>query len=174
MYTPHYKMKKKEIMYNGKEWKSLTRRNGTDGKTDVYKLEEATSSTGSLEKVASTGELKIAVEETSTNKKYNVVYCKTESDKEMLGTLEDNAKNEDLITFTVDGKSYKAKQGMTWEDWIKSDYCDETEGMFKIEMYMVRILRNGITYDVCNSDEVAQRYDTVILNHDYVILEAIS
>ena len=121
--------------------------NGTDGKTDVYKLEEA-------------------ILETSTNKKYNVIYCKTESDKEILGTLEDNAKNEDLITFTIDGVSFTARKGMTWKDWVNSDYCktdwrfDEVGGGFFVK-------KDGDWLVIRDDAATSQDSDTVILAVSY-------
>jgi hypothetical protein len=27
-----------------------------------------------------------------------------------------------LISFTIDGVSYQAEEGMTWEDWVNSEY----------------------------------------------------
>ena len=43
---------------------------------------------------------------------------------EALGILLENLE----ISFTVDGKEYKAKYGMTWEDWVESDY--NTDGFY--------------------------------------------
>lgn len=28
----------------------------------------------------------------------------------------------DLITFTIDGITYQAERGMTWEEWVNSSY----------------------------------------------------
>ncbi len=30
--------------------------------------------------------------------------------------------NVQLITFTIDGTEYQAEEGMTWEEWMASDY----------------------------------------------------
>lgn len=38
-----------------------------------------------------------------------------------------------LITFTVSGTSYQAEEGMTWAEWLDSDYCSNR-------------LYNGTTY----------------------------
>lgn len=122
--------------------------NGTDGKTDVYKLEEA-------------------ILETSTNKKYNVIYCKTESDKEILGTLEDNAKNEDLITFTIDGVSFTARKGMTWKDWVNSDYCNKTEWEFGTDYYWLEVCVDGVRWWINGSDSNQQGTCMEILGIDY-------
>lgn len=27
-----------------------------------------------------------------------------------------------LITFTIDGEEYQAEEGMTWEEWVNSEY----------------------------------------------------
>lgn len=41
------------------------------------------------------------------------------------GTYENGALyvlEEELITFTIDGTSYQAEEGMTWGEWVASDY----------------------------------------------------
>jgi hypothetical protein len=32
-------------------------------------------------------------------------------------------KDEPIINFTIDGTSYQAEEGMTWEAWLESNYC---------------------------------------------------
>ena len=34
-----------------------------------------------------------------------------------------------MISFTIDGVIYQAEEGMTWEEWINSDYNDNTFGL---------------------------------------------
>ena len=31
-------------------------------------------------------------------------------------------KGEVLISFTIDGQGYQAEKGMTWQEWVESDY----------------------------------------------------
>lgn len=38
----------------------------------------------------------------------------------IVGTYEGNASN--LINFTIGGTSYQAEEGMTWGEWVASDY----------------------------------------------------
>ena len=78
-----------------------------------------------------------------------------------------------LITFTIYGKEYQAEAGMTWYDWVNSDY--NTEGYY--------IDTDGYIYtaDSLNSDFVARigtaydefgyekSVDEIIANHDYTL-----
>ena len=41
--------------------------------------------------------------------------------------------NNNLITFTIDGVEYQAEEGMTWEEWINSEY--NTDGFYISEKY---------------------------------------
>ena len=71
--------------------------NGTDGKTDVYKLEEIIQE-GLIGKVATTSTIRIA--ETDTGKTYKVVYYgkKTSEDAE-LGKIVDQKETSNEIVF---------------------------------------------------------------------------
>ena len=40
-----------------------------------------------------------------------------------------------LITFTIDGTTYQAIDGMTWGEWLVSSY--NTDGFFQYEGYVV-------------------------------------
>ena len=78
-----YKINVKNLLNN----KTITTGKGTNGK-DVYMLEE-TQETGNLGKIASTNPVKIAkTEETSTGKKYKIVYYGEKENRE-LGLLVD-------------------------------------------------------------------------------------
>jgi hypothetical protein len=44
-----------------------------------------------------------------------------------------NTNNKKLITFYVDNTEYQAEQGMTWEDWVNSEY--NTNGFYVSEKY---------------------------------------
>ena len=34
----------------------------------------------------------------------------------------ENDTSKNLITFTIDGTEYQAEEGMTWEEWVASEY----------------------------------------------------
>ena len=36
---------------------------------------------------------------------------------------------EDLISFTIDGVSYQAEEGMTWDEWVSSSYNTDNYGV---------------------------------------------
>jgi hypothetical protein len=42
-------------------------------------------------------------------------------------TVEDYVESN-LITFTIDGSEYQAEEGMTWADWVNSEY--NTDGYY--------------------------------------------
>lgn len=43
----------------------------------------------------------------------------------------------EIITFTVDGEEFEAENGMTFEDWINSDYCDPSLNFHIEEEFVV-------------------------------------
>ena len=69
--------------------------------------------------------------------------------------------NTALITFRIDSKEYYAVEGMTWSDWVNSDY--NTFGATLDGIYVVQgdndILLNGAS---------VEDTDTIISNGDYV------
>lgn len=58
-----------------------------------------------------------------------------------IGTVEAAAN---LISFTIDGTSYQAEEGMTWVDWVASSY--NTGGLYIIEGNTRVIFSNGTDY----------------------------
>jgi hypothetical protein len=68
-----------------------------------------------------------------------------EVSKEFKEWLEDNAERQ-TITFTIDGTTYYAKEGMTWGELVESEY--NTGG------YVWNA--NGV---ICNADETQSVYD---------------
>ena len=98
---------------------------------DVYKIEEKEVSTGDTTKLASTEVVKIAASEDSSVKEYSINYYDESGNKKEIGLLIDNLSlgstdtnkpNTELISFTVDGISYKCKKDLTWENFIDSEY----------------------------------------------------
>lgn len=80
-----------------------------------------------------------------------------------------------LIGFTIDGASYQAEQGMTWDDWVRSDYNTS-------EFCILRSVNDGETmiarypfeygkYYVLNDDNDAWNAlpisDTIASNYGY-------
>ena len=49
-----------------------------------------------------------------------------------------------LISFTIDGTSYQAEEGMTWVDWVASSY--NTGGFYIIEGNTRVSFSNGTDY----------------------------
>jgi hypothetical protein len=68
-----------------------------------------------------------------------------------------------IITFTIDGVSYSAKEGMTWGEWIKSSY---NTGGFTIGLYNFIYSSDNTRYitDVYWDISEVARFDT-----DYII-----
>lgn len=50
-----------------------------------------------------------------------------------------------IISFTIDGITYQAEAGMTWQDWCDSDY---NTGMFEANDFFVGVVVNGESYEV--------------------------
>jgi hypothetical protein len=65
------------------------------------------------------------------------------------------------ITFTIDGISYTAEQGMIWEEWCESEYntigayvSDESGFIYFIDSGEERQLRESRDNDINGSDEI--------------------
>ena len=68
-----------------------------------------------------------------------------------------------LITFTVNGTEYQAEEGMTWREWINSDY--NKYGFYELQMNPW--FSNG---SVVRNDSVSVDVtDVIINNHRYLI-----
>ena len=71
----------------------------------------------------------------------------------------------ELITFTIDGTSYQAEEGMTWEQWVNSSY--NTGGYRLSTNTIVNSSGSGIT----DSSNVAVYYtDVIVANATYKLL----
>jgi hypothetical protein len=64
-----------------------------------------------------------------------------------------------LITFTFDGTEYQAEEGMTWEQWVNSDY--NTKGCY-IEGEQIRTDLNSYIGGVASSDVIIPNYAYVL------------
>ena len=71
------------------------------------------------------------------------------------------------IGFTIDGTSYQAEEGMTWGDWVESDYNTDNYGVFG--SYIVQSITDQGAYLVINSSGTRQ-----LLTHTIQANEAYS
>lgn len=71
-----------------------------------------------------------------------------------------------LISFTIDGTSYQAEEGMTWEEWVESSYDIENKWYIDSNYVLCDGPYSGTYYIVCegNSD-IPVSLDTVIPNN---------
>lgn len=73
--------------------------------------------------------------------------------------------NISLISFTVDSKSYSAEEGMTWNEWVNSEY---NTGGYKVS---TNTIVNSSGSSVVNSSNIAVYYtDKIVANATYNIL----
>ena len=157
--------------------------NGTDGKKDVYKLEEITETgkINELEKVATISSAVKIGKVSTTSKKYKVTYYgKTASENKELGTLEDNSgKDDGLITFTMEDsgeeKKYNAKKGMTWRDWLLSNYNTQKTIYLSASgklscTYETDSAHYGIGYEIDDKSLVVKDADDLIIDNCYYLV----
>ena len=71
-----------------------------------------------------------------------------------------------LITFTIDGTEYQAEEGMTWEQWVDSEY---NSGIFikHIDGFSITCTSNPISLIRLNNVNVL--YTDYILSEGYTI-----
>ena len=69
-----------------------------------------------------------------------------------------------LITFTIEGTEYQAEEGMTWKQWITSDY---NTGNYQDNGYNV-VKNNDYSKSVSNSSGTSVHpNDAIISGHSY-------
>lgn len=56
------------------------------------------------------------------------------------------------INFTVDDISYQAEEGMTWGEWVESDY--NTEGFYLDQFNAMKLNKEGTTYMLCEMNNI--------------------
>ncbi len=88
-----------------------------DTKKDIYILEE--QGIASSTRLASTKVIKIA-EESISAKIYNLVYYDRDGVSRIINNIRDGGSEEtgNMITFTIDGETYHAKEGTTWKEFV--------------------------------------------------------
>lgn len=72
--------------------------------------------------------------------------------------------NVDLISFTIDGKKYYAISGMTWGDWINSEYNTDGYGYSYMFDYVTLTLSTDYGYGYKYSCDLVVDIDEVIEN----------
>lgn len=87
---------------------------------------------------------------------------------DLVVSAEEVVVNEALISFTIDSTSYQAEEGMTWADWIDSEYSDGTYAPHP--NLVAQPCKNQsnyfITEDGTSGGSVLMT-DTIIANHAY-------
>lgn len=72
-----------------------------------------------------------------------------------------------IITFTIGGEIFQAEEGMTWKEWIETDY--NIDGVSIVGLY-IRIngkAGNGIVFYNCSGEVFPQ--DSIVNNYNYTI-----
>ena len=72
-----------------------------------------------------------------------------------------------LITFTIDGTTYQAIDGMTWGEWCNSDY--NAEGFYIYNSYVFfntgkKCISNNQSSSSLNA---AKSTDVILVSHEY-------
>ena len=68
------------------------------------------------------------------------------------GIVEYNVELVIPINFTVDDISYQAEKGMTWAEWVESDY--NTEGFYIDKFNATKLDKEGTTYTLCEMSNI--------------------
>ena len=72
-----------------------------------------------------------------------------------------------LITFTIDGTTYQAEEGMTWEEWVNSEY--NIDMTFGIDEFLGDSITTGASYVGTKTDYVRPS-DLIIANYQYLLV----
>ena len=70
-----------------------------------------------------------------------------------------------LITFTINGVEYQAKEGMTWNEWVNSSYNDNsysiygTSVRYQFSIVCTQQMENVTSTDIIQNNEVYIHYD---------------
>lgn len=115
--------------------------------------------------------------EASEDEKFNTLVPKVldietgvDNSEEIYTELLNMTFGEDsLITFTIDGTEYQAVEGMTWEEWVNSDY--NTYGFIKTSLgnpYIANPYIENVYSAVYYINIPVTPSDTIISNENYV------
>ena len=79
------------------------------------------------------------------------------------------SSNATIINFTIEGKSYQAEEGMTWTQWVNSEY---NVGGYRVEdgsIYVFSGQAATIALSTGLSASKVSKNDAIIENHEYYI-----
>ena len=75
-----------------------------------------------------------------------------------------------LISFTIDGTEYQAEEGMTWQDWIDSEY--NVDGYYKMGLGDMPVQNPINNKFVAYEDGKALPADRLIINgYNYILTD---
>lgn len=76
-----------------------------------------------------------------------------------------------LISFTIGGTSYQAEEGMTWAEWVESNYNTSTDISVNSNNNKVGDTGFGyyITTDLVDMTKYVSSDDTIIADYNYVM-----
>ena len=67
-----------------------------------------------------------------------------------------------LISFTIDGTSYQAEEGMTWGDWVNSEYDNDE---FRVD---INAIKKGFSFVSNGGSNIVYTNDQITANAAYV------
>lgn len=89
----------------------------------------------------------------------------TATESEIRALFGNVAPTPTLISFTIAGTSYQAEEGMTWAEWVASEY---NTGSFVVKNGYV-YENNSSSYHICIQDTDIPSTDQIIENTSYVL-----
>ena len=72
------------------------------------------------------------------------------------------------ISFTIEGTSYQAEEGMTWKEWINSDY--NTDGFIRLATFILNSMSNGAVKDPADEEGNTQNPTDEIKSINYILV----
>lgn len=87
--------------------------------------------------------------------------------EEYANAMSSNSTSEKkIIGFTIDGNSFQAEEGMTWEEWVNSSYSESDYGIFYVSSSLILVNRNtSDPYQILNVTPT----DLIVSNSQYQI-----
>lgn len=72
-----------------------------------------------------------------------------------------------LISFAIDGTTYQAEEGMTWAEWVESEY--NTDGLYDVLSTNGSIVRTDKPFYMYLNSSVVYNVDTIVADATYKI-----
>lgn len=78
----------------------------------------------------------------------------------------------DMLNFTIDGVVYQSLEGMTWEQWVNSDYSKNNNGEKKFVIYDDVVCFQSINLPIINSEtsQYIKGHDVIQKDGNYKII----